>query len=76
MSDRLETLSYICDEILTNPNVNAQTVLNATKLASEDNYLYELMVDYAKATDSMIRDMYLTDILSYTDEKLRMVKIK
>ena len=76
MSDRLETLSYICDEILTNHNVNAQTVLNATKLASEDNYLYELMVDYAKATDSMIRDMYLTDILSYTDEKLRMVKIK
>ena len=76
MDNRLETLSFICDDILTNPTVNAQTVLNATKLASEDNYLYDLMVDWAKEIDGEAKTMMREEIVNYTEEIIRKMERK
>ena len=76
MEKNLEQLSIIVDEILTDPGVHCVTILNAQKLAMEDKYLYDLMVDFAKESDQSIKDSYLNEIIEYTEEKLRTAGLK
>lgn len=76
MEKNLEQLAIITDELLENPTVELQTVLNAKKLAKEDNYLYTLMVDFAKESDTKIKASYLEDIIEYTEETLRTAGLK
>ncbi len=76
MEKNLEQLAIITDEILTDPHVELSTILNAKKLASEDNYLYDLMVDWAKEVEPGVKDSYLNDIIEYTEEKLRTANLK
>lgn len=76
MDKRIEQIYFIRDEMLTNPNVSAQTVINASKIAEEDNYLYELMLDYMKVVDEHIRLMLLDEVLNYTEEMMRKFKIR
>lgn len=68
---RLEQISFIVDELLTDPSVDFKVVNSAGKLASEDKYLYELMVDWMKSTDNYIKGAMKDEILNYTEEVLR-----
>lgn len=74
--DRLEALSIIKDEMLMDKDIDAQTVLKSAKLAEEDNYLYELMIDWMKVVDPNIKSMLKDDILNYTEEMIRTMKIR
>ena len=76
MVNKFEQLSIIRDEILTDPFVNASIVWDATKIAEEDKYLNNLLVDWAKSTNSFDRALFLDEILSYTEEKLRILNLK
>lgn len=70
---RFEQLSVIRDELLTSPNVNYKTVADSCRLAEEDDYLYDLMLDYMKEHNSHIKSELLNEIFNYTDEKLRIL---
>jgi len=72
---RFEQLSIIKDDLLTSPNVNYTTVSGACKLAEEDDYLYDLMLDYMKEVNSHIKSELLNEVFNYTDEKLRVIGI-
>jgi len=76
MDKRLEEIYYIRDEMLTNPKVNAQTILNASKIAEEDNYLYELMIDWMKVVDDHIKLMLMDEVVNYTEEIVRKMKVR
>lgn len=41
-----EVISFICDEMLTEPGINAEFVIKVGKLAQEDNQIYKLMQIY------------------------------
>ena len=69
--EQLEHISFIVEDILTNPNVDFSLVQSAGKLAAEDNYLYDLMSDYMKETNFSIKNELLSEILNYTHEVLR-----
>jgi hypothetical protein len=73
---KLLTISLIKDEMLMNPKVDVRTVIEASKLAEEDKYLYELMVDYMSSIDPDIKVMMLEDALNYTEEVMRTKKIR
>ena len=68
---RFEHIMVIRDEILSNPEVESLTIWNAAKLAEEDNYLYDLFIDYMKEVDYKLKDQMLLEIIDYTDETLR-----
>lgn len=76
MVDKFEQLSVIRDEILTDPNVNASLVWDASKLALEDKYLYNLLVDWAKSTSDISKALFLDEILNYTEERLRLLNLE
>ena len=76
MSTKLEELSIIKDEMLMNPNVNARMVLAASKLAEDDRYLYELLLDYMKVVDEDIKKMLFDDAMNYTEETIRTMKLR
>jgi len=76
MVDKFEQLSIIKDEILTSPDVNASLVWDAAKIAEEDKYLYNLMIDYAKSTNEIAKALFLDEIFNYTQEWIRKSKIK
>lgn len=73
MIDKFEQLSTIRDLILTDPNVQASLVWDATKIALEDKYLYDLLIDWAKSTSEVSKALFLDEILNYTEEKLRVL---
>jgi hypothetical protein len=75
MDSKLEALSFIKDEMLMNKNVNARTIINAAKIAEEDNYLYELMIDWAKLIDDDIKNMLMEEVINYTEETIRKNKM-
>lgn len=75
MDNKFETLSVIRDEILTDPNVNSRLIWDAAKIAEEDKYLYDLLVDWAKSIDDLEKSLFLNDILNYAEEKLRVLNI-
>jgi hypothetical protein len=76
MVNKFEQLIIIRDEILTDPLVNASIVWDAAKIAEEDKYLNDLMIDWMKSTNSFARALFLDEILSYTEEKLRILNLK
>lgn len=76
MVDKFEQLSIIRDEILTDPNVNASLVWDAAKIALEDKYLYNLLVDWAKSTSDISKALFLDEILNYTEERLRLLNLE
>jgi hypothetical protein len=76
METKLEALSIIKDELLMDKTVDARVVINAAKLAEEDNYLYELLIDWMKVTDENIKDMLRDEVINYTEEVLRKMKIR
>jgi hypothetical protein len=76
MVDKFEQLSIIRDEILTNPNVPASLVWDAAKIAEEDKYLSNLMMDWMKSTNELAKSMFLDEILAYTEEKLRLLNLQ
>lgn len=71
MVNKFEQLAIIRDEILTDPNVNASLIWDASKIAYEDKYLYELLLDWMKSTSDISRALFLDEILNYTEEMLR-----
>ncbi len=70
---RFEQLSIIKDDLLTSPNVNYTIVSDACRLAEEDDYLYDLMLDYMKEVNSHIKSELLSEIFNYTNEILRVL---
>jgi hypothetical protein len=76
MVNKFEQLIIIRDEILTNPAVDASLVWDATKLAEEDKYLNDLLVDWAKSTNELSKSFYLDEILNYTEQKLKVLNEK
>lgn len=71
----LDQIIVIRDEMLTDPNVEGLLVWNAAKIALEDKYLYDLMVDWMKETNDDIKHEMLQEVVNYTDETLRKMKI-
>lgn len=71
MNQRAEQLSIIRDTILEDPTVEASLVWDAAKIALEDNYLNDLMIDWAKAIDEYPKACMLDEIFNYTEETLR-----
>lgn len=76
MVNKFEQLSIIRDEILTDTLVNASIIWDAAKIAEEDKYLNDLMLDWMKSTNSFAKALFLDEICSYTEEKLRLLNIK
>lgn len=75
MIDKFEQLSIIRDSILESPNVNASLVWDATKIAEEDKYLYNLLIDWAKSTNEIAKALFLDEIFNYTEERLRLLNL-
>ena len=76
MVNKFEQLAIIRDEILTDPFVNASIVWDAAKIAEEDKYLNDLLLDWMKSTNSFAKALFLDEILPYTEEKLRLLNLK
>ena len=76
MVNKFDQLIVIRDEILTNPNVQASLVWDAAKIAEEDKYLSNLMIDWAKSTNEFAKGLFLDEILNYTEEKLRLLNLQ
>lgn len=70
-NDRLETISYIVEDMLLNPDVDCTVIMASGKIAAEDTYLYNLMLDYMKEFDINSKDELLEEIIDYTEEFLR-----
>lgn len=68
---RFEQLAIIRDELLSDPYVPGLTIWQAAKIAEEDDYLNNLMIDWAKETDTLAKSQMLKEIIDYTDEMLR-----
>lgn len=75
MINKFEQLSIIRDEILTDPSVNANLVWDAAKIAEEDKYLNDLLIDWAKSTNEFAKSLFLDEIFSYTEEVLRKLNL-
>lgn len=75
MVDKFEQLYIIRDEILTNPQVDASLVWSAAKIAEEDKYLNNLMLDWMKSTNEFAKALFLDEILNYAEEKLRLLSL-
>jgi len=73
MINKFEQLSIIRDEILTDPNIDASLVWDAAKIAEEDKYLNDLLIDWAKSTSDISKAFYLDEIMNYTQERLRVL---
>ena len=76
MEKKVEQISIIEQDLLTYKEVNAQTIINAGRLAEEDNYLYDLMVDWAKEIDGEAKTMMREEIVNYTEEIIRKMERK
>jgi hypothetical protein len=72
---RFEQIAIIRDEMLADPNVPGLIVWQAAKLASEDKYLYELLLDWMKEPEGEAKNMMREEVINYTDEILRKAKI-
>lgn len=75
MVNKFEQLAIIRDEILTDPNVNASLVWDATKIAEEDKYLHDLLIDWMKSTSDISKALFLDEILNYTEERVRLLNL-
>jgi len=75
MDNKLEQLVIIKDELLMDPSVDASLILKAYRLAEEDSYLYELMIDWMKVVDPDIKNMLREEIFNYTEEMIRKAKL-
>lgn len=75
MINKFEQLSIIRDSILENPTVNASLVWDAAKIAEEDKYLYNLLIDWAKSTNEIAKALFLDEIFNYTEEQLRLLNL-
>jgi hypothetical protein len=71
METKLEALSFIKEEMLMDKTVDARVILNAAKLAEEDKYLYDLMIDYMSSIDPDIKNMLKEEVVNYTEEMAR-----
>lgn len=76
METKFEALSLIKDEMLMDKTVDASTVIKASKIAEDDKYLYELMVDYMTVVDPVIKNMLRDEVINYTEEIIRKAKIR
>lgn len=76
MTDKLDQLIVIKDELLMDPSVDASLVLKAYRMAEGDKYLYELMIDWMKVVDPNIKNMLRDELVNYTEEVIRTQKIK
>lgn len=74
-NQKFEELSVIRDEMIADPNVPSRIIWDAAKLALEDDYLNSLMLDWMKTTDSTFKSQLLDEVISYTEEKLRMLSL-
>lgn len=76
MENKLEELVIIKDEMLMDPSVDASLVLKAYRIAEEDKYLYELLIDWMKVVDPYIKNMLRDEVFNYTEEVIRAQKIR
>lgn len=76
MDKKLEQLIVIKDEMLTDPTVDASSILNAYRLAETDHYLYALMVDWMKVVDPNIKNILMDELYNYVVESDRTTKIR
>ena len=76
METKLEALSIIKDELLMDKTVDARTIINAAKIAEEDTYLYDLLIDWMSVVDPNIKNMLKDEVINYTEEVLRKMKIR
>lgn len=74
--NNFDQLIVIRDEILTNPDVDASLIWDAAKIAEEDKYLNNLLVDWMKSTNEFAKALFLDEIISYTEERLRLLNLK
>jgi len=72
---RFEQIAIIRDEMIADPNVPGLIVWQAAKLALEDKYLYELLLDWMKEPEGETKNMMREEIINYTDEMLRKSKL-
>ncbi len=72
---KLEQISHIKDELLSNPKATYSVISNTCKLAEEDDYLYDLLLDFMKEANSHIKKELLNEAFNYTEEKLRVLGI-
>lgn len=68
LDKKLEAIYFIRDEILTLKDVDAITIWDAARLATEDDYLYEMLNDWMKETDVKNRFDILNEVIDYTSE--------
>lgn len=77
MEDKdFDQITIIRDEMLTDPNVPGLIIWQAAKLALEDKYLYNLLVDWMKESDGEAKNMMKDEVINYTGEILRKMKIQ
>lgn len=76
MDKKFEQIMIIRDTMIEDPTINSSLVWNAAKIANEDKYLYDLMIDWMKETNSYSKQMMQDEILNYTEEILRKMKVK
>lgn len=74
MEKKIEQISIIEQDLLTYLDVDAQLIINAGRLAEEDNYLYDLMVDWAKEIDGPGKLMMRDEIVNYVEEVMRKLR--
>lgn len=72
---RFEQIAIIRDEMLADPNVPGLIVWQAAKLALEDKYLYELLLDWMKEPEGETKNMLREEVINYADEMLRKSKL-
>lgn len=73
---KLEQIDLIAYTILEDPEVDYSHVMEVAKLASEDKYLYDLMVDWAKEVNGDFQKELLNEMFNYTDEVKRRAGIR
>ena len=76
MENKLEELYIIRDEMLLNPNVASTVVWDAARLATEDDYLYKIMLDWMRETNLEAKKDILKEITDYTEEVLRKLSVR
>lgn len=76
MNKRLEQIQVAEEEILSNPAIEANLIIKASHLAEEDDYLYDLIMDYMKEPVGYIKDMMLDEVLNYSHELIRKQNLK
>ena len=73
--EKAKQLSTIKSELLQNKDLNSKVVYDSVKLALEDDYLFDLMVDYKNEANSSIKKEMLHEIVNYTEEMVRKLKL-